>query len=368
MANNNKKLHEAIRDIITQQGKSVIKDVRLVNILSDTMSFDDLPAAKAILRDILRSGYGEKLFELGDSGDGWRLKVKSFTTELANDHGYRTDIVEYLFNCIAYGMGWIDRVDDYALKASEETIHADFKAPKETLDLNAELKKAKDQYLHALEEGIEIPTKGSGYYPAMVVNRLDFLQEKIKMLSDALHTDNTQWCIDKRQEMLNRYHKDTTGLKRLAIAKIAVPAVALLIGGGFGTAYLSAGPDRKLFKQSINEGDKFYAQSNYLMAINSYKDAYTNYDAFNESSYKSDAFNKISDATDKLVGEAENNPDKLAEARVALKTEQTMELSDADKSSVNQKLNQIDAKINTTVENGKNSLVLNISSKHPYSY
>lgn len=59
MANNNKKLHEAIRDIITQQGKSVIKDVRLVNILSDTMSFDDLPAAKAILRDILRSGYGE---------------------------------------------------------------------------------------------------------------------------------------------------------------------------------------------------------------------------------------------------------------------------------------------------------------------
>lgn len=125
--------------------------------------------------------------------------------------------------------------------------------------------------------------------------------------------------------------------------------------------YLQA-TDRKQFKQSINEGDKFYAQSNYLMAINSYKDAYTNYDAFNESSYKSDAFNKISDATDKLVGEAENNPDKLAEARVALQTEQTMELSDADKSSVNQKLNQIDAKINTTVENGKNSLVLNISS------
>lgn len=362
MANNNKKLHEAIRDIITQQGKSVIKDVRLVNILSDTVSFDDLPAAKAILRDILRSGYGGKLFELGDNGNGWRLKVKSFTTELANDHGYRTDIVEYLFNCIAYGMGWIDRVDDYAPNASEETIHADFKAPKETLDLNAELKKAKEQYLHALEEGIEIPTKGSGYYPAMVVNQLDFLEEKIKMLSDALHTNNTQWCVDKRQEMLNRYHKDTAGLKRRAIAKIAVPAVALLIGGGFGTAYLCADPERKQFKQSINEGDKFYAQSNYLMAINSYKDAYTNYDAFNENSYKSEAFNKISDATDKLVGEAENNPDKLAEARVALKTEQTMELSDADKSSVNQKLNQIDTKINTTVENGKNSLVLNIAS------
>lgn len=241
MANNNKKLHEAIRDIITQQGKSVIKDVRLVNILSDTVSFDDLPAAKAILRDILRSGYGGKLFELGDSGNGWRLKVKSFTTELAKDHGYRTDIVEYLFNCIAYGMGWINRVDDFAPNASEETIHADSKASKETLDLNAELKKAKDLYLHTLEEGIEIPTKGSGYYPAMVVNQLDFLKEKIKMLSDALHTDNTQWCIDKRQEMLNRYHKDTAGLKRRAIAKIAVPTVALLIGGSFGTAYLSAG-------------------------------------------------------------------------------------------------------------------------------
>lgn len=363
MANNKKKLHEAIRDIITQQGKYIIKDVRLVNILSDTVSFDDLPAAKAILRDILRSGYGAKLFELGDSGNGWKLKTKSYTTELVNAHGYRTDIVEYLFNCLAYGMGWIDSVEDYTADVSaqgaaqEETVHKE-----NLLDLNDELKKAKEQYLRVLEEGIEIPSKGSGYYPAMVVNQLDFLQEKIKMLSDALHTDNTQWCKDKKQEMLNRYYKDTSGLKKKAMAKIAIPTVAVLIGGGFGTSYIAAGPDREQFNKAINEGDKLYAQSNYLMAITSYKDAYTNYDAFNEGSYKTAAFSKISDATDKLLAESESNPEKLVEAQVALKTEQTMDLSESDKASVEQKLNQVTTKINSTVDNGKNSLLLNISS------
>lgn len=364
MTNSNKKLYEAIRDIITQQGKDIIKDVRLVNILSDTVSFDDMPAAKTILRDILRSGYGSKLFELGESGTGWQLKAKAYTTELVNAHGYRTDIVDYLFNCIAYGMGWIDTVYDYVPDTTSDRQSTE--EPKvdkaNLLDFNAELKKAKDQYLRVLEEGIENPSKGSSFFPAMVVNQLDFLQEKIKMLSDALHTDNTQWCIDKKKEMLSRYHRDTSELKKKAIAKIAIPAAVILIGGGVGTSYLSAGPERERFNKSINEGDKLYAQSNYLMAITSYKDAYTNYDAFNESSYKSEAFNKISDATNKLISETESNPDKLVEAQVALKTEQTMDLSESDKAAVNQKLNQINAKINTAVDNGKNSLLLNISS------
>lgn len=361
---NNKKLHEAIRDIITQQGKDIIKDVRLVNILSDTVSFDDMPAAKTILRDILRSGYGSKLLELGDSGTGWQLKAKAYTTELVNAHGYRTDIVGYLFNCLAYGMGWIDTVCDFIPDTpSDRQSSENLKVDKSNfLDLNAELKKGKDQYLRVLEEGIEIPSKGSGYYPAMVINQLDFLQEKIKMLSDALHTDNSKWCEDKKQEMLSRYHKDTSSLKKKAIAKIAIPAVAILIGGGVGTSYITSGPEREQFNKSINEGDKLYAQSNYLMAITSYKDAYTNYDAFNEGSYKSEAFNKIADATDKLIAETESNPDKLVEAQVALKTEQTMDLSDDDKATVNQKLNQINTKINTAVDNGKNSLLLNISS------
>lgn len=297
---NEKKLHEAIRDIITQQGGKIIKDVRLVNILSDTKYFDDLPAAKAILRDILKNGYGAKLFELGDSGNGWKLKAKSYTTEIVNAHGYKADIVEYLFNCLAYGMGWIDSVEDNTQDISEDnTIQGKIA---NLLDLNDELRKAKSQYLRVLEDSIEMPLKGSGYYPAMVVNQLDFLQEKIKMLSDALHTDNTQWCKDKKQEMLNRYYRDTTGLKKIAIAKIAIPAAAVLIGGGFGFSYVAAGPDREMFNKSINEGDKLYAQNNYLMAITNYKDAYTNYDAFNEGSYKTTALRKISDATDKLIG------------------------------------------------------------------
>lgn len=364
MADNNKKLYEAIRDVITQQGKYIIKDVRLVNILSDTFAFSDMPAAKPILRDILRSGYGAALFDLGDSGIGWQLKMQVFANNLANKHGYRRDIVDYIFNCLAYGMGWIDTVADFsesAQQAQQPTSNDYISSGGKITDLNTELKKAKDKYLRVLEEGIVIPDKGCGYYPALVVNQLDFLSERIKMLSDALHTEDTQWCIDKKQEVLNRYYKDVSGLKKKSIAKIAIPAAAVLIGIGFGTAYLSASGEREQFQQSISQGDKLYEAGSYLPAISSYKDAYTKYDAFNESSYKADAFSKITEATDKLIGEAESNPEKLLEAKKALISEQTMELSENDMTIVNEKLTKINNKITVTVNNGKNSLVLNIS-------
>lgn len=63
-----------------------------------------------------------------------------------------------------------------------------------------------------------------------------------------------------------------------------------------------------------------------------------------------------------LLVEAENNPEKLVEAQVALKTEQTMDLNKSEKREIDQKLNQVISKIDTMVDNGRNSLLLNISS------
>ena len=163
---NNKKIHEAIRDIVKQQGKDVMKDVRLVNILSDTVSFDDLPAAKPILRDILRSGYGARMLELGDNGEGWKLKAQAFSSELAQAHGYRLDIISYLFDCLAYGLGWVNSVKEISTSAGPaETSKssASYNDRTESLDYKTELQKTKEQYLRTLEEGIVIPEKTSAH-------------------------------------------------------------------------------------------------------------------------------------------------------------------------------------------------------------
>ena len=377
----NKNLQEAIREIVKQQGKNVMKDVRLVNILSDTFSFEDLPAAKPILKDILRSGYGSKLLELGDNGDGWKLKVQSFTAELVQTHGYQQNIVIYLFDCLAYGLGWINTISQLPQELSnvnsseydKNGVHTNKESSepyfirqhqfgKKEIDYNSELQKAKEQYVKALEEGIVVPEKTSGYFPALTINQLDFLQEKIKMLSDVLHEDNTQWCLDKKQEVLDKYHKNTSGLKSKAIAKIAVPAIAVLLGAGYGSAYLASSSDRTQYQENISKGDKYFQAGSYLPAIACYKDAYTNYDAFNEGSYKSKAYQKITDATNKLIAEIDNNPEKLLDAQKALTSEQTLDLDDTEKALVNDKLGKVNAKITSTLDNGKNSLVLNISS------
>lgn len=83
MANRNEKLHGAIKNIITKQGEGFIKYVHFVNTLSDTIFFDDMPAAKTSLRDILRSGYGSKLLELDNRAEQ-RHKAKSCTSMLVN--------------------------------------------------------------------------------------------------------------------------------------------------------------------------------------------------------------------------------------------------------------------------------------------
>ena len=245
-----KKLYVAIRYIFNQYGKDVVKDIRLVNILDDTFTFQSLPAAKPLLKDILKSGYGDKLYELGN-GDGWKLKSQFFTTELVNVHGYRRDIVKYIFECLAYGLSWTDSVKDYSFQETshDNTVKSKIVESKTiSSDFNYELTRAKKEYVKVLEEGIIIHEEDSDYYPAMVNNQLDFLMEKINMLSETLNVDNAQWCLEKNQEVFARYSKDVYGLKKKALAKTALPTITILLGGGC---------DEKKFEEDSNSNVLF---------------------------------------------------------------------------------------------------------------
>lgn len=99
-------LHKAIKNIVDTDGIDILYDVRIVNILSDFKAFDAISASKYILRSIIADGYSRKLYALGK----WDSKSESLCQQFISTTGFQSDIVRQVFQCIAFGLGWINNV------------------------------------------------------------------------------------------------------------------------------------------------------------------------------------------------------------------------------------------------------------------
>lgn len=99
-----KTLPQAIKIIVGIYGKDVVKDVRMVNIMNDVVSLEDPNAVKTILKDCIRLGYGGKILSITPKDD-FRLKIKAFSKEISDSHGYKDVIVQYILFSIAFGVG-----------------------------------------------------------------------------------------------------------------------------------------------------------------------------------------------------------------------------------------------------------------------
>ena len=223
--------------------------------------------------------------------------------EKCQNYGFQQDIVTYLLSSIVYGLGTSPVVPKYAsgnkATASSSTKHTN--KTNTIADLKGELSAQKKEYRRLLDTLLVIPAKTSAYYPASALTKLSLVEGKIKLLSDALKTNDADWCIQEKEKVLQAHYKDTSSLKRKAYTKVAAVATTLLIGGAYGTSYVSSLGDIDAFNQTVQKGDSFMSSGLYDQALVSYSEAYTNYDAFNSSSYKEDAFQKMEEVTDKLL-------------------------------------------------------------------
>lgn len=62
------KLHEATKQLVTQFGQNVVAEVRLANLLADLNSYQEYPAMKQVFRELLKEGYGQKLYDAYQRG------------------------------------------------------------------------------------------------------------------------------------------------------------------------------------------------------------------------------------------------------------------------------------------------------------
>ena len=108
------KLQDALKKIIREFGMSVLREKRLVFLLSDYKAFDDYPAVKQIMKSIAEDGYGKELCRLGMDGNSeeclnyaGRLKKT-----LSCDKHFKPELTDYAVDCILSVMGLVSYVNE----------------------------------------------------------------------------------------------------------------------------------------------------------------------------------------------------------------------------------------------------------------
>lgn len=98
------KLYNAIKEIAKLKGKKIISDSALLNYLNDYHAFEERPASKLVLRDIINGGYADKILQLSNLGNNWTIKLKSFEHDFVDSCGYKEELVLYVFHSLAYAI------------------------------------------------------------------------------------------------------------------------------------------------------------------------------------------------------------------------------------------------------------------------
>lgn len=187
-------LPEALKGIISENGKEIIEDVKLVNILSDLCSLDDIPVAKTIIKKILSDGYGKDII-VAANNPSWEIKLRMLSSKIANQNGYREDVTLYIIASFAYGLGMRESVPNKVVDASK---------PSGTItDLKIELKKLKGEFLSFIEDNVVVFDDKPASFQTDDKSEIYEYREKIKMLSALFSNADPNWCDDKINEVID---------------------------------------------------------------------------------------------------------------------------------------------------------------------
>lgn len=102
------KLYDAIKKIIVCDGEKAITDLKIINILSDFQAFKDMPSSKYVLHASIRDGYVKRLLTIGS----WNIDTQKLLDKFIFDTGFQHDVAYYVFQSIAYGLGYITSISN----------------------------------------------------------------------------------------------------------------------------------------------------------------------------------------------------------------------------------------------------------------
>ncbi len=185
---------EALKDIISEYGKDVFLDVRLANILADVYHSNDIPALLIIMKNLLSNGLGTEIIKASEN-DSWDIKFKLLESRISSKNGIKDELSSYIFESLAYGLNLTDKKPKYIEEQKQFSMY----------DMELELRHLKSEYLKSLEEMIEVPEEGLGFYSVENKTELYEIKEKIIMLAKLFNKDEGEWCDSSLNSMREKY-------------------------------------------------------------------------------------------------------------------------------------------------------------------
>ena len=187
--------HEALRNIIQTQGRDIVTELRLINILDDFHAYDSIPASKYILRAIIADGYAKKILALGR----WDNSSQALSTKFASTIGFIPEHVIRIFKSIAFGVGWLQKWD-------EESILTNPISPNLSSN-NTTLSTAKPSYSKWSSKMDEDQTE-QFFLSIVEYDKSDEAKYKVRL-------ENLQFYVDEDEDLhiscdLRRKHKKAT--------------------------------------------------------------------------------------------------------------------------------------------------------------
>ena len=163
------KIQTEIQKIISTYGREIIKERRLVYILSDYGILKDLRAERRILLDIIDEGYAEQMIMLQPDRPDNSLKICSFISEVHQKTGYQVHKLITVFKWLSDGLGIVTVPFESILQVEKETpikeiiikgkykvkdpraIESAYKLPVESIIINGKTTGSKDSKATILE-------------------------------------------------------------------------------------------------------------------------------------------------------------------------------------------------------------------------
>jgi hypothetical protein len=112
-------LYKALKTVVDLQGKDILEDTRLINILSDFKAYEDIQASKIVLKNMQNEGLMAKLIREYNTSSNPATIIVSYTSLLSNNYGFQSSIAEYVLNCLAFAQGWIDVVPNISSQTAD---------------------------------------------------------------------------------------------------------------------------------------------------------------------------------------------------------------------------------------------------------
>lgn len=113
-------LYNALKRVVELETDDILKDGRLINLLSDFKAYEELPSSKYLLKYMINEGLMASFLLEYQTQKNIELLLASHITLLSNTYGFKEYLSDYVIRCIAYCLGWISDIPVIGSHSSKE--------------------------------------------------------------------------------------------------------------------------------------------------------------------------------------------------------------------------------------------------------